>query len=193
MLDDLISYIIGEKPYLVQLARDWVKDSIWSETDEDSDNDFVDEIPVERLLKSIHKHYDGGLEAFVKEAEPFKLSHTILNKLASVANDLDANGFKKEANTMDRILLKLSNDSGFEKDDSLDKYTFEKKRFYQLLEEGLIAPYAKDIAEKIFLELENPGSFPEIVPRIGDPKKKMLEKIHFMNLVALSKRQHIKD
>ena len=78
-------------------------------------------------------------------------------------------------------------------DDFLDRYRFEKKRFYELLEEGLIASYAKDIAEKNFYELENPGSFPEIVPRIGDPKKKMLEKIHFMNLVALSKRQHIKD
>ncbi len=73
-------------------------------------------------------------------------------------------------------------------DDFLDRYRFEKKRFYELLEEGLIAPYAKDIAEKIFHELENPGSFSEIVPRIGDPKKKMLEKIHFMNLVARAKR-----
>jgi hypothetical protein len=78
-------------------------------------------------------------------------------------------------------------------DDFLDRYKFEKKRFYELLEEGLIAPYAKDIAEKIFHELENPGSFPEIVPRIGDPRKKMLEKIHFINRVALSNRQHIKD
>jgi hypothetical protein len=130
---------------------------------------------------------------YAPKNNPTKLSHTILHKLAGVADDLDAFGFKKEANAMDRILLKLSNDSGFEKDDFLDRYKFEKKRFYQLLEEDLIAPYAKDIAEKIFHELENPGSFPEIVPRIGDPKKKMLEKIHFMNLVALSKRQHIKD
>jgi hypothetical protein len=78
-------------------------------------------------------------------------------------------------------------------EDFLNKYKFEKERFYRLLEEDLIAPYEKDITEKIFHELENPGSFPEIVPRIGDPKKKMLEKIHFTNLVALSKRQHIKD
>jgi hypothetical protein len=92
-----------------------------------------------------------------------------------------------------RFVFSQETDAIQAEDDFLDKYKFEKKRFYQLLEEDLIAPYAKDIAEKIFHELENPGSFPEIVPRIGDPKKKMLEKIHFMNLVALSKRQHIKD
>jgi hypothetical protein len=190
MIEDFISYIISNKPHLVQEARDWAKDSIWDETEEDSTNEFIDEITPERLLKLINRHYEGGLKAFVRENEPIKLSHTILHKLASIANDLDTFGFTKEANMMDRILIKLSN---LREDDFLDKYSHEKRRFYDLYEEGLIDPGVKDRAEKIFHELENPGTFPEIVPRIGDPRKKMLEKIHFMNLLALSKRQHIKD
>lgn len=38
----------------------------------------------------------------------FELSHTILHKLASIANDLDEQGFREEANGIDNLLIKLS-------------------------------------------------------------------------------------
>jgi hypothetical protein len=50
---------------------------------------------------------------YAPKNNPTKVSKTILHKLASVANELDVFGYRKEANTMDKILLKISNDSTF--------------------------------------------------------------------------------
>jgi hypothetical protein len=72
---DKIHHIIQNNPHLIQDARDWAKDSLWEETDEDPSNDFINDIPVERLFKLINKNYDGGLSAFIEDNKRVKLSH----------------------------------------------------------------------------------------------------------------------
>lgn len=64
-LDQKIESLINRRPDLVDAARNWIKDCEWSETEEDPENSFVDEIPPHRLFKLVHVHYDGGLKNFV--------------------------------------------------------------------------------------------------------------------------------
>lgn len=64
-VEELASYIIQRKPELVVQAREWAKELTWGETEEDPNNDFIDQIPPERLLKLINRHFDGGLNAFL--------------------------------------------------------------------------------------------------------------------------------
>jgi hypothetical protein len=63
-IKEFSEYIIQNKPELIKDAREWAKDCTWSETEEDPENSFIDEIEPSRLLKLINRHYDGGLRSF---------------------------------------------------------------------------------------------------------------------------------
>jgi len=62
--EDIEEEILQRRPDLIKQAREWAKDLTWGETEEDPNNDFIDRIPPERLLRLINRHFDGGLEAF---------------------------------------------------------------------------------------------------------------------------------
>ena len=63
-IDGLAEHIMAKFPHLIKIAKDWAKDCVWAESDTDPDNNFIDTIPPEKLLKLINRHYDGGLQAF---------------------------------------------------------------------------------------------------------------------------------
>lgn len=107
-MTELIEHIILKKPYLVDDARDWAKDCSWSETEYDPDNSFIDRIPDERLLKLIHRHYDGGLPKFVKINDRNINSNTILQKIACISDELENMGFFKEAFVLDDVLIRVA-------------------------------------------------------------------------------------
>lgn len=45
-------------------ARDWLKDCVWQDMEED---DF-DGLSAEAVTRGVHRHYDGGLIAFLQDA-----------------------------------------------------------------------------------------------------------------------------
>jgi hypothetical protein len=65
--NQLIETILSERPELLSAARDWAKDCTWSETEEDPENLFIDEIPSRRLLALVNNHYEGGLHQLVSD------------------------------------------------------------------------------------------------------------------------------
>lgn len=48
---------------IIAAAKDWVADCQWEE-----DPEYIDELPVERLLAGVDRHYAGGLTAFLKDS-----------------------------------------------------------------------------------------------------------------------------
>ena len=49
------------------MARDWIKDCAWAEGFDDGDIDAMTDAEIE---KGIVRHYEGGVEEFIKNCEP---------------------------------------------------------------------------------------------------------------------------
>ena len=103
-------------PGLVEDAKEWAKDCVWGETEEDPENEFIDYIEPRRLLKLIDQHFEGGLEYFIKNYNLYRgakmSSKNLLTKLADVANHLDKLGFYQEATDTTKLMYKLAVDAG---------------------------------------------------------------------------------
>ena len=50
----------------IKLMRDWVNDCQWQE---DTDNDFIDELTDIEILKGVNLHYEGGLASFILDIQ----------------------------------------------------------------------------------------------------------------------------
>lgn len=46
-------------------ARDWIKDCIWGDLDQDD----VDDLSNEQIIKGIQDNYNGGLKQFVLDSK----------------------------------------------------------------------------------------------------------------------------
>jgi hypothetical protein len=52
--------------YPIQDMRDWLSDCQWNEVDADD----IAEMPAERIVRAVGLHYDGGVDAFLREGIP---------------------------------------------------------------------------------------------------------------------------
>ncbi|SRR6266404_780869 len=52
-------------PEIIHNMRSWIKDCQWEDIGDESD---VDELSVSEILQGVQKHYDGGVEGFIKNS-----------------------------------------------------------------------------------------------------------------------------
>lgn len=60
-----IMRFIVEHPEMVKQMREWVKDIQWKE-----DSEEIDELSDVDIVKGVQKHYEGGINQFVKDTDP---------------------------------------------------------------------------------------------------------------------------
>lgn len=61
----IIGGLLANEP-LIKAARDWLKDCVWRDIDEDG----IDEASNAEVLAAVERHYDGGLAQFMCDQEP---------------------------------------------------------------------------------------------------------------------------
>lgn len=56
------------KPLLIHEMRSWIKDCSWPDIDEDD----VDEMDEQEILEGVERHYSGGIDQFIVDAQPYR-------------------------------------------------------------------------------------------------------------------------
>jgi len=62
-----ISENTNHNPHVIQQMRNWVKDCQWRDVSDESD---IDDMSDEEILRGIQKHYEGGVNQFLRDMEP---------------------------------------------------------------------------------------------------------------------------
>lgn len=50
----------------LEMAREWIADCTWGETDDDPENEWVEQLTVAQVVRGIERNFCGGVAAFIE-------------------------------------------------------------------------------------------------------------------------------